>query len=128
MKNGRKSNNLSRRGFGELLTVVGAVSPALLAQEDAQHQAGTNPTRPAAPQSPGNFRRPLVPDTPPFAKKLNSTRQDVVLKAEPFPMAQVRLLPHSVYYDAQEWNRGYLSRLESDRLLYTFRVNAGLPV
>jgi hypothetical protein len=43
-------------------------------------------------------------------------------------MQQVRLLPNSVYADAQEWNRGYMSRLEADRLLYTFRANAGLPV
>lgn len=43
-------------------------------------------------------------------------------------MAQVRLLPNSIYYDAQEWNRGYMARLGADRLLYTFRVNAGLPV
>ncbi len=43
-------------------------------------------------------------------------------------MQQVRLLPNSVYADAQEWNRGYMSRLDADRLLYTFRANAGLPV
>jgi DUF1680 family protein len=42
-------------------------------------------------------------------------------------MGQVRLLPNSVYHDAQEWNRGYMSRLTTDRLLYTFRANAGLP-
>src|SRR5262249_31148848 len=28
----------------------------------------------------------------------------------------------------QEWNRGYMSRLGADRLLYNFRQNAGLPV
>src|SRR6266567_6109748 len=30
--------------------------------------------------------------------------------------------------DSQEWNRSYMSRLPADRLLYTFRANAGLPV
>jgi DUF1680 family protein len=127
MKNGKKLNRVSRRRFGSLLTVAGA-APALLAQEDAQRQAEAKPTRQAEQQAPSNFRRPLVSDTPPFEEKLKFTRQDLALKAEPFPMAQVRLLPHSVYYDAQEWNRGYMSRLEADRLLYTFRVNAGLPV
>ena len=34
-------------------------------------------------------------------------------------MTQVRLLPGSVYHDAQEWNRGYMARLAADRLLYT---------
>ena len=33
-----------------------------------------------------------------------------------------------VYHDAQERNRGYMVRLAVDRLLYTFRANAGLPV
>jgi DUF1680 family protein len=42
-------------------------------------------------------------------------------------MAQVRLLP-GIYRDAQEWNRGYLHRLDAGRLLYNFRQNAGLPV
>lgn len=42
-------------------------------------------------------------------------------------MTQVRLLPNSIYHDAQEWNRGYMGRLAADRLLYTSRVNAGLP-
>ena len=46
----------------------------------------------------------------------------------PFSMAQVRLLPNSVYHDSQEWNRGYMSRLSAERLLYNFRANAGLPV
>src|SRR5215831_14953790 len=43
-------------------------------------------------------------------------------------MQQVRLLSNSVYHDAHEWNRGYMERLAADRLLYTFRANAGLPV
>ena len=43
-------------------------------------------------------------------------------------MTQVRLLPNGIFHDAQEWNRGYMSRLAADRLLYTFRANAGLPV
>ena len=42
-------------------------------------------------------------------------------------MTQVRLLPNSVYHDHQEWNRGYMTRLDPDRMLYTFRANAGLP-
>jgi DUF1680 family protein len=42
-------------------------------------------------------------------------------------MAQVKLLPNSIFHDAHEWNRDYMARLPADRLLYTFRVNAGLP-
>jgi uncharacterized protein len=72
--------------------------------------------------------RPLVADDPPFAGPLEFTRTLVAAKVEPFPLTSVRLLPNSVFHDAQEWNRGYMARLAADRLLYTFRANAGLPV
>jgi DUF1680 family protein len=111
-----KSDHLSRRRFGAIVAGSAATGVALLAQQ--------NSTRPA----PGNFRRPLVSDTPPFEGTLEFSRKDVALKAEPFPMRQVRLLPGSVEYNAQEWNRGYMARLAADRLLYTFRSNAGLLV
>jgi DUF1680 family protein len=70
----------------------------------------------------------LVPDTPAFGGAIAFTRARVEPKVNPFPMSQVRLLPGSVYHEAQEWNRGYMARLGIDRLLYTFRANAGLPV
>ena len=111
-----RSTSLSRRDFGAILAASSAVVPSLAAQQNQ------------APPAPGNFRRPIAPDTPAFEGKLEFTRRDVALKAEPFPMVQVRLLPNSVYHDAQEWNRGYMARLAADRLLYTFRANAGLPV
>jgi DUF1680 family protein len=101
---------------------MSAAAP-LLAQQNSQTPP-PNPDRPA----PGNFRRPLVPDVPPFDGPLAFTRKNISPGAEPFPMAQVRLLPGSVYHDSQEWNRGYMARLSADRLLYTFRANAGLPV
>ena len=68
------------------------------------------------------------PAPDPFDAPMEFARKDVAAKARPFPMAQVRLLPGSMFHDAQEWNRGYMSRLSADRLLYNFRVNAGLPV
>src|SRR5260370_23310319 len=107
---------LSRRSFGAILAAAGPAAAALEAQQ--------NPT----PAAPGNFQRPRAPETPAFEATLEFTREHVARRAEPFPMAQVRLLPNSVYHDAQEWNRGYMERLSADRLLYTFRANAGLPV
>jgi DUF1680 family protein len=104
----------SRRTFGALLTAAAAT-----AQQQTQNQN---------PPAPGNFQRPLVPDTPAFEGPIEFTRRIVPPKAEPFPMPAVRLLPGSVFYEAQEWNRGYMARLEADRLLYTFRANAGLPI
>jgi DUF1680 family protein len=109
------------------MTMSGAVLPALIAQGEVQHEAKPESLNNSTSPAPGNFRRPLVPDTPPFEGKLEFVRKDVELKVLPFPMAQVRLLSGSIFHDAQEWNRGYMSRLPADRLLYTFRVNAGLP-
>jgi DUF1680 family protein len=106
---------ISRRNFGALLAASAAA-------------AQQNPPGGAARLAPGNFNRPLVPDTPAFEGKLEFTAHPARPEAEPFPMAQVRLLPGSIYHDAQEWNRGYMDRLAADRLLYTFRANAGLPV
>lgn len=46
--------------------------------------------------------------------------------ARPLPLAAVRLKP-SAFATAVEVNRGYLLRLDPDRLLHNFRVYAGLP-
>ena len=47
------------------------------------------------------------------------------IKARPFPLSQVRLLSGSCY-TLQDRNRSYLHALDSDRLLHTFRLTAGL--
>ena len=104
-----EQNTISRRGFG--VVVAGA---AAIATGSAQQPASLPARR-------------LAPDTPAFEGTLEFERKPVPQRAEPFPMRQVRLLPNSIYSEAHEWNRGYMSRLEADRLLYTFRANAGLP-
>src|SRR5215469_7901182 len=109
--------SVSRRDFGAALA---ATATAAWAQQ-------TQPTT-SAPPAPGNFRRQLVPESAAFEGKIEFARKDVAPKAEPFPMAQVRLTPGSVYSDSRDWNRRYMERLAADRLLYTFRANAGLPV
>src|ERR1039458_5949297 len=117
--------NVTRRGFGALL----AATPAVLAQQQttpppttpAQTPAAGLPAQGASPQRPG---RPQ--DIPPFQDPIQFARHDVAPKVQPFPMAQVRLLA-GPFQDAQEWNRGYMSRLPADRLTHNFRLNAGLP-
>ena len=47
-------------------------------------------------------------------------------KVKPFPTAQVRLR-NGPFKEAMEANRRYLLSLPPDRLLHTFRLNAGLP-
>ena len=47
-------------------------------------------------------------------------------KAQPFPLRQTRILDGPFFY-FMERDRGYLHSLEEDRLLHTFRLNAGMP-
>src|SRR6266545_7868797 len=119
MCDSKRVKRLSRREFGGLVA-AGAALPLLTAAQNPQQTRQPDGTPP--PQ------RRLVPDTSPFDANLAFALKPVTLGAEPFPMTQVRLLPNSVYHDAQEWNRGYMARLDADRMLYTFRANAGLPL
>ncbi len=50
----------------------------------------------------------------------------VPLKAQPFPLEEVRRLA-GPFRDAMERNERYLLSLDPDRLLHTFRLNVGLP-
>ncbi len=53
-------------------------------------------------------------------------REAAAFRARPFPLSQVRLLSGTCY-TLQDRNRVYLHTLDSDRLLHTFRLTAGLP-
>jgi hypothetical protein len=55
-----------------------------------------------------------------------AVREAAPIKARPFPLRQVRLLSGSCH-TLQDRNRIYLHTLDSDRLLHTFRLTAGLP-
>jgi DUF1680 family protein len=50
----------------------------------------------------------------------------VVVKAYPFSLKRVRLLP-GPFKDAMERDRKYILSLDPDRLLHMFRITAGLP-
>src|SRR5689334_21497285 len=111
----------TRRNFAALLGASAAV-PAALAQQQTPAQA----PNPNTSIQQGRGQQPPPPD--PFAEPIQFTRKYAPVKARPFPMTHVRLVPGTMFHDAQEWNRGYMSRLPADRLLYNFRANAGLPV
>jgi hypothetical protein len=72
-----------------------------------------NPVLNAAPGAPAKESQP-------------SSREKIPWKVEPFPLKQVRLRK-GPFQDALEADRRYLHLLPSERLLHTFRVNAGLP-
>jgi len=58
-------------------------------------------------------------------EKPRPSREKIPWKVQPFPLKQVRLR-RSPFQDALEADRRYLHLLPSDRLLHTFRLNAGL--
>jgi uncharacterized protein len=117
----RQSTKPSRRYFGGLLAGAGAAIPGALAQ------TAPAPAAPqAAPPAPPARRGPRQ-EVAPFGETIEFTRADLKPKAEAFPMTQVRVTGGPLK-DAQEWNRGYMARLNGDRLLYNFRKNAGLDV
>ena len=92
-------------------------SPARQAPQNAN--ATTQNT--SAPKSRG-----LPPEIPPFGTTIEFTRRPIAPKLEAFRLRQVRLLP-GVFQDSEQANLRYLKRLDTDRLLHNFRVNAGLP-
>ena len=116
----KKSSHLSRRGFGGLVAGAGAAA-SLSAQQPA---AAPNPNTSVQQEQ----RRNAPPaEVEPFAGPIEFTRHDVAPKVQPFAMKEVRVTG-GVYKDAGEWDRGYMSRLPPDRLLYNFRQNAGLDL
>src|ERR1039457_140449 len=115
--------SLSRRNFAALIAATPVAANAIQAQQAPAGAPNPNTSLPPAPQP---NRQGTVNGVLPFKDPIQFTRQDAPAKVQPFPMGQVRLLP-SVFLEAAEWNRGYMSRLPADRLLDSFRLNAGLP-
>ena len=99
-------NRPTRRQF--VSTAAAAAGAALL-----PNRISASPAQVSAAMTPGIRKRP-------------ASKQKISAKVEPFPLAQVRLRK-GVFLDALESDRRYLHLLPSDRLLHTFRVNAGIP-
>ena len=66
-----------------------------------------------------------IPGLPRIGAAL-AARRDPLLRARPFDLHQVRLLP-GIFRDDVEVNRRYMMRLDPDRLLHSFRITAGMP-
>ena len=75
----------------------------------------------------GVFASPFqnVPASAPGKDPKTNSRERVAWKVEPFPLRQVRLRK-GPFQDAMKADQRYLHLLPSDRLLHTFRLNAGL--
>src|SRR5436305_12763929 len=127
-----KPRHLTRRHFAAALATSTAVAPALVAQQAAPVQTAPQNPSPATPnpntsvQQAQQQRQGTLPEIPPFQGPIEFSRSSVAARVEPFPLMQVRLLP-GPYQDAAEWNRGYMQRLKTERLVRNFQLNAGLP-
>src|SRR5215471_8821372 len=62
----------------------------------------------------------------PVVKAMDKVKPAIPLRAEPYPLTDVRLLD-GPFRHAMELDHRYLLSLDPDRLLHNFRVNAGLP-
>ena len=79
------------------------------------------------PNIAGRFPSKLFVDHGPWLENPKLKAQNKVsLKAQAFDLRDVRLLD-GPFQRAMELDRQYLLSLEPERLLHTFRVNAGLP-
>ena len=70
------------------------------------------------------FQDPVVDTVEEKGKSVS--REKIPWKVRPFPMKQVRL-GEGPCKQAMEADRRYLHSLPPDRLLHTFRINAGFP-
>ncbi len=125
------SPDLSRRKFALALTTAATAAPALAQQppktvaKDALKKTPQNANA-AAQNTSLPHKRSMRDEEPPFGESIVFTRNIIAPKVEAFRMAELRLGP-SQFKDAQEANLAFLKRLDADRLLHNFRVNAGLP-
>ena len=115
-------NRLSRRAFAA--TAIGGSAAAVL-RAGEQAKPVTQDSAPQDPEAPAP-QKGTVAEVPPFGDTLVFTRSDVKPRVQPFPMTAVRLLP-GPFKEAQEANLALLHKLPADRLVHTFRLNAGLP-
>ncbi len=112
-----KHRKLNRRELG--LTLLAGTAAAAAAQPQTAPNAVTPNTSVPNPDA-------LPPETAPFQQSLSFTRHPVPKKIESFPMQNVRITAGPCN-ESQDLNLAYLKRLDTDRLVHNFRVNAVLP-
>src|SRR6201996_1258869 len=116
--------NLNRRHFASVVSGA-ALATSLQAQQPAPPPQA-QPTPGAPNPNTSQQRRGTMEEVPPFGETISFTRSDVKPKVEPFAMTDVKILG-GPYAQAAEWNGGYMRRLDADRLVRNFVINAGLP-
>src|ERR1039457_3346486 len=112
-----RTNTFSRRRFS-----LGLVAAPLAAALGVG--ASVEPTGADGPPPPPRW---IADSTaPPFGLTDVFHRNPLAMPIAPFALGEVRLQDGPLKQSV-EWNRNYMMRLSVDRLLHTFRLNAGLP-
>jgi len=115
-------DDTTRRTFTASALAASTATRLFAKQEEKAITAASVPGDPDAPEP----QKGTQPETPPFAEAIEFYRRDVERRVVPFEMTEVALLP-GAFADAQAANSQWLHSLPPDRLLHTFRINAGLP-
>ena len=114
-------NATTRRAFAASTLASAAGARLIGAEKEKIITSASVPDDPDAPQVQTGTR----PQVPPFGESIEFHRHSVAPKLVPFKMTEVRLLP-GPFEDAQSANSRWIHSLPADRLLYDFRINAGL--
>lgn len=115
-----------RRQFAKHLATVPvtlSAASALLTRAEAPAQT---PIPKAAPPAGADNNRFILDESAPFAAQLTFAHSEVPPKLQFFALGDVTL-DSGPLLDARTWNRAYMLRIATDRLLHNFRVNAGVP-
>ncbi len=115
-------NGTTRRAFAASTLAVAAGARLPAAEKEKIITSASVPDDPDAPE----VQEGTQPQFPPFGEIIEFHRQPIVPKLAPFKMTEVRLLP-GPFEDAQSANSNWIHSLPADRLVYGFRINAGLP-
>jgi len=121
---------MNRRNFAKtaaLAPVAVALRGALFSQQTplAAQSGATTPALHKPKLVTGHNGHQLADEPAPFVDKLEFERKEVRPKLQAFALVDVELETGPLQ-QAREWNRAYMMRLPNDRLLLTFRLNAGI--
>lgn len=113
--------NLSRRDLA-----AAAAWASLSTRAMAQGSAGPSQAAPPTAGVEGVRQTVARLGGDPFTRPIEFRRQDVTPGLRPFALSEVRL-GDGPFRELHQANAAYMKRLPVDRLLHTFRINAGLP-
>jgi hypothetical protein len=119
---------LDRREFalGMIFVPVSLAVPNPLTAQEKSDEPQTQPF-PSNQPTPPKLKRWMIYEDEHFTGSLDFKSAAIAPSVVPFALSDVRLIDGSRFTQSRDWNRGYMLRIDVDRMLHTFRLNAGLP-